>query len=114
MIATGQALLYCSEGNIVFGSPAVGAALSTSRLWSRSITQPLHVLWLAGVQVAGVQVADVHVPQVHVPPLELQELCDEFADLPDLLQVPSEVQLICDKFSEMLQVPVPVQLLSEL
>ncbi len=33
-------------------SPGEGATLLMSLSWSRSITQPLHLLWLAGVQVA--------------------------------------------------------------
>jgi len=40
---------YCSAGYNVL--PANGASLVVSKFWSRSVTQPFQVLWLAGVQI---------------------------------------------------------------
>ena len=39
---------YCSVGYSVL--PATGASLVVSKFWSRSVTQPFHVLCAAGVQ----------------------------------------------------------------
>ena len=46
MTDTGQEE-YCSAGYSVL--PAIGASLVVSKFWSRSVTQPFQLLWLAGV-----------------------------------------------------------------
>src|SRR5262245_31607386 len=49
IIAVGQADACCAR-YIVAGLPDAVAVFFTSLFWSRSITQPFHVLWAAGVQ----------------------------------------------------------------